>query len=159
MLVGTTHVHDSCVGDLGKRTRHKNDSHCILLFTFALTITEADANYTLGLTAPSLHLTSLTRLMILGLYHLLPHYSASAQIMQQSMYTKWPHSGKPSWIRGFVVIRESFLHEIGRHGIFWWWHQRAICKSFLRENLIFHQFVSFIPQKFPIIRYQEPDIL
>ena len=39
--------------------------------------------------------------------------------------------------RDFVAIRESFLCEIWKLGIIWL-HQPAICKSFLRENLIFY---------------------
>ena len=53
---------------------------------------------------------------------------------------------KLSRIPGFVAIRESFLREI--------WcsltrHELAICESFLRENC------SFLPRKFPAIRYIE----
>ena len=49
----------------------------------------------------------------------------------------------------FVAICESFFHEIWGCGIFWR-YQRAICESFLRENLIFHQLVKvFSHESFP----------
>ena len=44
---------------------------------------------------------------------------------------------KLSWISRFVAICASFFSaKFWGHGIFWQ-HQRAICESFLHENLIF----------------------
>ena len=40
----------------------------------------------------------------------------------------------------------SFLHAIWGHGIVWW-HQRAICKSFLHENLLSTNLRKFSPTK------------
>ena len=49
------------------------------------------------------------------------------------------------------AICESFLHEIGGHGIFWWQHQRALRESFLHINLIFCQFAKvFSLDSFPL---------
>ena len=42
----------------------------------------------------------------------------------------------------FMTICESFLCEIWERGIFWW-HQQAICESFIHENLIFYQLWKF----------------
>ena len=61
--------------------------------------------------------------------------------------------------RGFVAIRESFLCEIWKLGIIWL-HQPAICKNFLCENLIFHQFVKvFSCESFPLYSMWSPPVL
>ena len=63
--------------------------------------------------------------------------------------------------QGFVAIHESFLREIGGA-----WHlfgsdtKRAICESFLRENLIFHQFTKvFSLESFPLYSHKSSNSL
>ena len=49
---------------------------------------------------------------------------------------------KLSQMLRFMTICESILCEIWERGVFWW-HQQAICESFLHENLIFYQLWKF----------------
>ena len=57
--------------------------------------------------------------------------------------------------QGFVAISESFLRKILECGILWW-HQRAICGSFLHKTLFSINSQKFSPLKVSAIRYTRP---
>jgi len=89
-------------------------------------------------------------------------YVGSIQLLHQWQYTDnyrknvkcIPYSRKLSRERTFVSFVVLRLFEFLRLGIFWGGEKRAICKSFLRENCIFHQFTNvFSPKIFCYIRY------
>ena len=78
----------------------------------------------------------------------------SVQKVRTSLIGVILYSGKFSSEKTFVHFAVLWLFaKLGAwHPLVW--QKRAIRKSFLRENCLFHQFVKVFSLKFPTIRYQ-----